>query len=148
MVRIARWIVETKNHDDEIIFLHDNNIKLNTLKLTSYTSSQLIFIQLRQWANPRSLILIIEGARDHSFKKFVVVVFFLFRDRYPHRNSTVDSTATVVAVAVGVEGGGGSIRGWLLSFILLIRLVCCYCYCHRVCVSYDMLFCSLVKKNV
>ena len=34
MVRTARWIVDSdrrKNHDDEIIFLHDNNIKFNTL---------------------------------------------------------------------------------------------------------------------
>ena len=31
-----------------------------------------------------------------------VVVFFSLYDRYPQRNSTVDSTATVVAVAVAM----------------------------------------------
>ena len=46
---VVRWIVEKeKNHDDKITFLHDNNIKFYTLKSTSYTSSQLSFIQLRQ----------------------------------------------------------------------------------------------------
>ena len=59
-----------KKHDDKIIFLYNSNIKLNTFKINPVNFIYINFIQWRQWANPCSLILNIEGARDHSFKIF------------------------------------------------------------------------------
>ena len=44
-VAVAEDSDRGKNHGDEIIFLHDNNIKFMTLNQTSYTSFQLSFIQ-------------------------------------------------------------------------------------------------------
>ena len=58
-----------------------------SLKYNQYTSYYLNFAQLRQWANPRALILNIEGATDYSclenlsvikYKILFTVTFLIF----------------------------------------------------------------------
>ena len=65
------------------------------------------------------------------------VVSFFFHDRYPHCNSTVDSTATVEAVVVEEEEE--FMVYCCLLFSLLVKFVdiviVCVCVCVCVCVS-------------
>ena len=90
----------------------------------------------------------IEGARDHSFKKFRRRGFFsIDRAILTHRSSNstaaaATAAASTVAVAASKEEEEASMVDCCLLYSIIISLVCCYRH-HRVCVC---LFSSIQQR--